>query len=73
MYSSSGGSAQMAGYDIATRMDEIRYSLGICPQHNMLFPELTVMEHFYIFGMVRFYTNSSWGGREYGKLYMRFL
>ena len=52
MYSKTGGSANMNGCDIETDMDEIRKSLGICPQHNMLFPELTVMEHFIMFGMV---------------------
>ena len=52
MYSKSGGSAQMNGYDVQTDMDTIRKSLGICPQHNMLFPELSVMEHFTLFGMV---------------------
>ena len=52
MYSSTNGTAKMAGYDIASNLDAIRQSLGICPQHNMLFPELTVIQHFYIFGMV---------------------
>ena len=52
MYSKTGGSANMNGCDIETDMDEIRKSLGICPQHNMLFPDLSVMEHFIMFGMV---------------------
>ena len=52
MYSKTGGSANMNGCDIQTEMDEIRKSLGICPQHNMLFPDLSVMEHFIMFGMV---------------------
>lgn len=30
-------------------MPEIRESLGICPQHNVLFDELTVEEHFRFF------------------------
>lgn len=42
----------MDGCDVQTEMDEIRKSLGICPQHNMLFPDLSVMEHFIMFGMV---------------------
>jgi hypothetical protein len=30
----------------------VRESLGLCPQHNMLFENLTVREHFIFFGMV---------------------
>jgi hypothetical protein len=26
--------------------------VGLCPQHNMLFPDLNVNEHFVFFGMV---------------------
>ena len=53
MYSKTGGDSQINGYDTETNMDVVRKSLGICPQHNMLFPELTVEEHFTMFGMVR--------------------
>ena len=54
MYSPSGGSAIIGGYDISTQMDKIRQSLGLCPQHNMLFTDLTVKEHLLFFGMVMF-------------------
>ena len=37
---------------IKTDMQAARDSLGLCPQHNMLFPSLTVMEHLIFFGMV---------------------
>ena len=33
------------GMSIAEDMHEIRRNLGVCPQHDILFPELTVMEH----------------------------
>ena len=55
MYSKTAGRATMNGYDTETNMDTIRKSLGICPQHNMLFPELTVLQHFILFGMVILY------------------
>lgn len=35
---------------ISTDLTKIRQNLGICPQHDILFPELTVMEHLQIFG-----------------------
>ena len=53
MYSKTAGDTKINGYDTDNSMDNVRNSLGICPQHNMLFPELTVEEHFTMFGMVR--------------------
>ena len=54
MYSKTFGDTKINGYDTDSNMDIVRKNLGICPQHNMLFPELTVGEHFTLFGMVRF-------------------
>ena len=34
-------------------MDEARGSLGLCPQHNILFDLLTVREHLLFYGMMR--------------------
>ena len=56
MYSKTAGDSMINGYDTDKDLDTVRKSLGICPQHNMLFPELTVNEHFTMFGMVR-----NWG------------
>ena len=53
LFSSSGGSVIINGNDIKTSMDRVRQQLGLCPQHNMLFPSLTVLEHLFFFGMVR--------------------
>ncbi|CAI2373293.1 unnamed protein product [Moneuplotes crassus] len=41
--------ASIYGYDIETEMNEIRKMMEYCPQHNILFPKLTVKEHFQIF------------------------
>jgi ABC-type multidrug transport system ATPase subunit len=40
------------GYDIRKDTDEIRESLGYCPQHDILFDNLTVHEHMYFFAKV---------------------
>jgi ATP-binding cassette subfamily A (ABC1) protein 3 len=32
-----------------TDMPWIRRQLGVCPQHDILFPELTVMQHLQIY------------------------
>lgn len=34
-------------------MSSIRQSLGLCPQHNMLFSDLTVEEHLIFFAMMK--------------------
>ena len=52
LFSPSSGEARINGFNIRTAMQAARDSLGLCPQHNMLFPSLTVMEHLIFFGMV---------------------
>ena len=37
MYPPSSGTARVYGWDIRTDMDSIRTSMGVCPQHNVLF------------------------------------
>ena len=43
------GSATVNGYDIHSDMTRVRQSLGICPQHNVLWDRLTVKEHLNFF------------------------
>lgn len=43
------GTAMIEGVDITENMNEIRRHLGVCPQHDVLFPELTVSEHLTMF------------------------
>ena len=38
-------------------MDQIRHSLGICPQHNVLLERLTVREHLKLFAMLKVHVN----------------
>ncbi|KAL0383532.1 UNVERIFIED_CONTAM: ABC transporter A family member 1 [Sesamum calycinum] len=40
------------GYFVSL-LDEIRQSLGVCPQYDILFPELTVKEHLEIFANIK--------------------
>lgn len=39
--------------DIVQETDEARSVLGYCPQHNLLFDELTVQEHLYFFSKLK--------------------
>lgn len=43
----------MAGHDIRVDMPGVRASLGLCPQHNILFDDLTVSEHIYFFSKLK--------------------
>jgi ABC-type methionine transport system ATPase subunit len=47
------GYAVVAGKDIRTQMNQIRQDVGICLQHDCLFPMLTVKEHIEFFARVK--------------------
>ncbi|GER52514.1 ATP-binding cassette sub-family A member [Striga asiatica] len=49
----TSGDAVVFGKNILTDMHEIRQSLGVCPQYDILFPELTVKEHLEIFANIK--------------------
>ena len=49
LFTPTSGSAHINGKSILTDMDAIRESLGLCPQHNVLFDRLTVQEHLEFF------------------------
>ena len=49
LFPPSAGSAHINGKSILTDMEGIRESLGLCPQHNVLFDRLTVKEHLTFF------------------------
>ncbi|CAB3377760.1 Hypothetical predicted protein [Cloeon dipterum] len=53
MISPSGGTVRVLGYDLKHDLSEIRQSLGLCPQHNLLFGELTVHQHLVFFAMLK--------------------
>ena len=42
---SSGGDALIYNYSVKTSIDAIRSMMGICPQHDILFDDLTAREH----------------------------
>lgn len=49
----TSGTALINGKDIRTDLDGVRDSLGLCPQHNILFDELTVREHIVFFSRLK--------------------
>ena len=54
----TSGTAIINGKDLRTEFNETRGSLGLCPQHNILFNELTVREHIIFFGKLKGLDNS---------------
>ncbi|CAK9007920.1 Glucosylceramide transporter ABCA12 (ATP-binding cassette sub-family A member 12) [Durusdinium trenchii] len=49
----SNGDAFVYGRSIQGDMARIRQNMGICPQHNVLFPDLTVREHLVIIAGIK--------------------
>ncbi|KAK6174033.1 hypothetical protein SNE40_017383 [Patella caerulea] len=49
----TSGKATVNGHDITTDIDGVRESLGLCPQHNILFDSLTVDEHLEFFLLLK--------------------
>lgn len=48
------GTAKINSYDIRKDMTNVRRSLGLCPQHNILFDTLTVKEHLIFYSKVTY-------------------
>ncbi|XP_021697249.1 ATP-binding cassette sub-family A member 3 [Aedes aegypti] len=53
MFSPTSGTAYLNGHDIRTDLEGVRQSMGLCPQHNVLFDEMTVIEHLKFFGKLK--------------------
>lgn len=53
---------------IAGGMDEIRTNMGVCPQFDILWQELTAREHMILFGNIKGLATSSLVADEADKL-----
>uniref|UniRef100_A0A287AX58 ATP binding cassette subfamily A member 14 n=1 Tax=Sus scrofa TaxID=9823 RepID=A0A287AX58_PIG len=52
-YRPTSGKVYINGYDISKDMLQVRKSLGLCPQDDILFSDLTVSEHLYFYCVVK--------------------
>ena len=61
LYEATEGSAFYDGYDIldSNNMDKFRTILGICPQHDVLFDDLTIREHLEMFCIFKGYASNN--------------
>ena len=53
MLSPTSGNAFLLNQDIKNNMDDLRQHIGLCPQHDILYPDLTILEHLQIFGQLK--------------------
>ncbi|XP_038069738.1 phospholipid-transporting ATPase ABCA1-like isoform X2 [Patiria miniata] len=53
LFPPTAGTAYIYGKDILKDINRIRKSLGMCPQHNVLFDYLTVEEHLWFYARVK--------------------
>ena len=53
LYKPEAGNAWIGGYDIKNQIDLVRTCMGVCPQFDLLWPELTVEEHLLFYARIR--------------------
>ncbi|KAG5484801.1 hypothetical protein LSCM1_06627 [Leishmania martiniquensis] len=47
------GDCYIYGSSVRTQLSEVRRQIGYCPQHNILWPELTCRDHLEFFGRIK--------------------
>ncbi|KAJ3078617.1 hypothetical protein HK102_004366, partial [Quaeritorhiza haematococci] len=67
LYPPTSGGGTIFGYDLRTEMRYIRQLLGVCPQHDILYDQLTVAEHIRLFAGIK----GVLGGRKDGEVLVR--
>lgn len=60
LYPPTSGQVSINGHSILTATKQAREDLGLCPQHNVLFDEMTVEEHLYFFLSLKKWRGISW-------------
>ncbi|KAL4488936.1 hypothetical protein ABPG72_005723 [Tetrahymena utriculariae] len=58
IYEMTDGEAVALGKDVESQMEEIRTFMGVCPQYDILFDDLTVKEHLELFAVFKGMTDS---------------
>jgi len=53
VYPLTNGYAKLAGFNIKTDMDQVYKRIGICPQHDILWNDLTVEEHLLFYARLK--------------------
>ncbi|KAJ3287595.1 hypothetical protein HK104_008527 [Borealophlyctis nickersoniae] len=53
LFAGSGGSARLAGWDVETETAEVYKHIGVCPQFDILWEDLTVADHLYFYARLK--------------------
>jgi len=53
LFGPTSGSTNVFGLDVQEDLEEIRKTMGICPQHDILFDNLTVKEHLEMYAVFK--------------------
>ena len=53
MFEPNYGNAWIGGYDIKSSIEKAQLQMGVCPQFDLLWPQLTVAEHLYFYGRLK--------------------
>ena len=53
LYPASSGEALLCGFDLKTQSDQVYTKIGVCPQFDILWHDLTVEEHLYFYARLR--------------------
>lgn len=53
LYRPDGGNAWVAGFDIKNQLDQVQLQMGVCPQFDILWADLTVEEHLLFYARLK--------------------
>ncbi|KAJ1568373.1 hypothetical protein HK405_002593, partial [Cladochytrium tenue] len=53
LYAPSGGTARLSGFDIRTEIKEVYRVIGICPQFDIVWEDLSIEEHLYFYARLK--------------------
>ena len=53
LYTASGGVVEVAGHDVTVDVAAVQRNVGVCPQHDILWPQLTAHETLLLFAVVK--------------------
>jgi ATP-binding cassette subfamily A (ABC1) protein 3 len=53
LLSPTGGAASLFGHDLVNDLTAARKLLGVCPQHDILWPTLSVQQHLHLVGALK--------------------
>ena len=53
LYRLSSGSATINGFDVTRQQDQVYRHVGVCPQHEILWPDLTCEEHLLFYARLK--------------------